>query len=287
MGNTPTNAPYEGKLVERLVLVVGCAGARGPVPAALSAAPTRQGVGGPISRCDGQRRHPPQEPSYTGPRGARRGCSSTATPWSPMPGRSCSMRSWNDRPAVCVLYDEGAPPGESSAAEERRRRALRGARGIRCVPSRPRASRRSSPGSSARRPSPTRWPRRGAVSFARWSARSTARGRADGRRDRCRSGASRLSDPAGSVRRGLAQPRSTSKAAGGPGRRSSSGRTPRVHARVARIPARGGTRPRDVSARGISSSGRARSSLPQALLVRAPVTGVFSEGVPRRSGRWG
>ena len=30
----------------------------------------------------------------------------------------------NDRPAVCVLYDEGTPPGESWADQERDRRAL-------------------------------------------------------------------------------------------------------------------------------------------------------------------
>ena len=40
----------------------------------------------------------------------------------------------NDRPAVCVLYDEGAPPGESWAAQERDRRALPRRRRLRRVP---------------------------------------------------------------------------------------------------------------------------------------------------------
>ena len=38
-----------------------------------------------------------------------------------------------DRPAVCVLYDEGAPPGRVVGGEERRRKALRGAGRLRRV----------------------------------------------------------------------------------------------------------------------------------------------------------
>ena len=65
-------------------------------------------------------------------------------------GHDPARRLVNDRPAVCVLYDEGAPAGESSGAEERHRRALRGARGARTPSTAPSGSRRSSPGSSAR-----------------------------------------------------------------------------------------------------------------------------------------
>ena len=42
----------------------------------------------------------------------------------------------NDRPAVCVLYDEGAPAGRVVGAEERRRRALPGAGRLRRLLSR-------------------------------------------------------------------------------------------------------------------------------------------------------
>ena len=56
----------------------------------------------------------------------------------------------NDRPAVCVLYDEGAPPGESFAMKNvigEHYRELAASDG---VLSRGRRSRRSSPASSGR-----------------------------------------------------------------------------------------------------------------------------------------
>ena len=52
----------------------------------------------------------------------------------------------NDRPTVCVLYDEGAPARRELGGEERHRRALPRARGVgRLLPRRD-ASRRSSAG---------------------------------------------------------------------------------------------------------------------------------------------
>ncbi len=78
-----------------------------------------------------------------------------------------------DRPAVCVLYDEGAPPGESWAAknvvgEHYQELAASGAF------YRAEASRRSSPASSARSSGRTSSPRNGAGRSSRSSARSTA-----------------------------------------------------------------------------------------------------------------
>ena len=87
-------------------------------------------------------------------RSSRR-CSSTRTSSSATRARSCSTLSSGDRPAVCVLYDEGAPAGRVVGGEERRRRALPGARGVRRASIAPSASRRSSPGSSARSSSRT------------------------------------------------------------------------------------------------------------------------------------
>ena len=61
----------------------------------------------------------------------------------------------NDRPAVCVLYDEGAPRGRELGAEERHRRALPRARDLRRRSIERSASRTSSRASSARSRIPT------------------------------------------------------------------------------------------------------------------------------------
>jgi len=114
MGNTPTNAPYEGRFVERLV------GWRD----ATQAAPQLLFRPHPRDR-EWQTRFTAalasngcavQEPSYT----------DIETLATLLQHGDCVVANAgtilldalvNDRPAVCVLYDEGAPAGESWAAK--------------------------------------------------------------------------------------------------------------------------------------------------------------------------
>ena len=87
-----------------------------------------------------------------------------------------------DRPAVCVLYDEGAPPGRVVGGEERRRRALPGARSLRRLLS-GRALRRGRLGDRARARAAGRARRATAPSGgAGRGRRGRPRGRARGRR---------------------------------------------------------------------------------------------------------
>ena len=115
MGNTPTNAPFEGRFVERLLSWWDGAGATRfqllfrPHPRdkdwreRFGAAAGRDGVF-------------VQEPSYTDlddlaallQHGDVVVCNA---------GTIMLDALVNDRPVVCVLYDEGAPPGESWAAK--------------------------------------------------------------------------------------------------------------------------------------------------------------------------
>jgi hypothetical protein len=112
MGNTPTNAPYEGRFVERLV---AWRNASPHAPQLLFRPHPRDrdwrvrfdaalGGGGTAV----------QEPSYT----------DLETLATLLQHGDCVVANAgtilldalvNDRPAVCVLYDEGAPPGESWA----------------------------------------------------------------------------------------------------------------------------------------------------------------------------
>ena len=114
MGNTPTNAPYEGRFVERLVAW----------REAISNAPQLLFRPHPRDRewqirfaaalaADGAA---VQEPSYT----------DIETLATLLQHGDCVVANAgtilldalvNDRPAVCVLYDEGAPEGESWAAK--------------------------------------------------------------------------------------------------------------------------------------------------------------------------
>jgi CDP-glycerol glycerophosphotransferase (TagB/SpsB family) len=114
MGNTPTNAPYEGRFVERLVAW----------REAISNAPQFLFRPHPRDRewqirfaaalaADGAA---VQEPSYT----------DIETLATLLQHGDCVVANAgtilldalvNDRPAVCVLYDEGAPEGESWAAK--------------------------------------------------------------------------------------------------------------------------------------------------------------------------
>jgi CDP-glycerol glycerophosphotransferase (TagB/SpsB family) len=114
MGNTPTNAPYEGRFVERLVAW----------RAATANAPQFLFRPHPRDR-EWRTRFAPalaasgtavQEPSYT----------DLEVLATLLQHGDCVVANAgtilldalvNDRPAVCVLYDEGAPPGESWAAK--------------------------------------------------------------------------------------------------------------------------------------------------------------------------
>jgi CDP-Glycerol:Poly(glycerophosphate) glycerophosphotransferase len=114
MGNTPTNAPYEGRFVERLV----------EWQAATAGAPQllfrphprdrewRTRFAAALAGSDAA----VQEPSYT----------DLEVLATLLQHGDCVVANAgtilldalvNDRPAVCVLYDEGAPPGESWAAK--------------------------------------------------------------------------------------------------------------------------------------------------------------------------
>jgi CDP-glycerol glycerophosphotransferase (TagB/SpsB family) len=115
MGNTPTNAPYEGRFVER-ILSWWEQSARDRFQLLFRPHPRdrewreRFGVAG------GRQGVFVQEPSYTDleeltvllQHGDVVVCNA---------GTILLDALVNDRPAVCVLYDEGAPPGESWAAK--------------------------------------------------------------------------------------------------------------------------------------------------------------------------
>ena len=116
MGNTPTNAPYEGRFVERLVGWWDGT-ARDALPAPLPAASARQGLARAVRR--GRR--------------VGRASSSRSRATRDLDDLAALLQHGdvvvcnagtilldalvNDRPVVCVLYDEGAPPGESWAAK--------------------------------------------------------------------------------------------------------------------------------------------------------------------------
>ena len=115
MGNTPTNAPYEGRFVERLVAWWE-ENARDRFQLLVRPHPrdkewrerfARRGARG---RATCRRR-------ATATSTTSRRSSSTATSSSATRARSSWTRSSTTGPSVCVLYDEGAPPGESWAAK--------------------------------------------------------------------------------------------------------------------------------------------------------------------------
>jgi len=112
MGNTPTNAPYEGRFVERLV---EWRDATEGAPQLLFRPHPRDGEWrdrfAAALRASGTA---VQEPSYT----------DLETLATLLQHGDCVVANAgtilldalvNDRPAVCILYDEGAPPGESWA----------------------------------------------------------------------------------------------------------------------------------------------------------------------------
>jgi CDP-glycerol glycerophosphotransferase (TagB/SpsB family) len=115
MGNHPANAPYEGLLVERLVAWRGSTpGAPQllfrPHPLDRHQWPIRFAAALEASGCG------VMQPSYTDMdvlATLLRHCDCVVA----NAGTILLDTLVNDRPAVCVLYDEGAPPGESWAAK--------------------------------------------------------------------------------------------------------------------------------------------------------------------------
>ncbi|MBA3401477.1 MAG: CDP-glycerol glycerophosphotransferase family protein [Actinobacteria bacterium] len=115
MGNTPTNTPYEGRLVER-VLAWWEDAARDRIQLLFRPHPRDKEWRERFGAAVGREGVFVQEPSYTDleelaillQHGDAVVCNA---------GTILLEALVNDRPAVCVLYDEGAPPGESWAAK--------------------------------------------------------------------------------------------------------------------------------------------------------------------------
>ena len=113
-GNTPTNAPYEGRFVERLVAWWSSSGAVTRFQLLLRPHPRDRDWRERFGPALGEAGCAVQEPSYTD-------LEALATI---LQHADCVVSNAgtilldalvNDRPAVCVLYDEGAPPGERHA----------------------------------------------------------------------------------------------------------------------------------------------------------------------------
>lgn len=116
MGNTPTNAPYEKSFVERVVRWWDETGARERLSLLFRPHPRDSDWEDRFSAARGREGMHVQPASYTD-------LDVLATL---LQHGSCVVSNAgtivldalvNDRPTVCVLYDEGAPPGESWAAK--------------------------------------------------------------------------------------------------------------------------------------------------------------------------
>jgi hypothetical protein len=114
MGNTPTNAPYEGRFVERLV--AWCRSTPGAPQLLFRPHPRDREWEPRFAAALGSDGAGVQQPSYT----------DIETLATLLQHGDCVVANAgtilldalvNDRPAVCVLYDEGAPQGESWAAK--------------------------------------------------------------------------------------------------------------------------------------------------------------------------
>jgi hypothetical protein len=114
MGNTPTNAPHEGRFVERLVAWWEESGARERFSLLFRPHPRdrewRERFGAGLSRASAA----VQEPSFTDLETLALLLQHGEVVVSNA-GTILLDALANDRPAVCTLYDEGAPPGESWA----------------------------------------------------------------------------------------------------------------------------------------------------------------------------
>ncbi len=115
MGNTPTNAPYEGRLVERVVAWWEDT-ARDRFQVIFRPHPRDRDWKERYSRAQGREGLCVQQPSFTD-------LDQLAVLLQHVDVAVANAGTVfldaliNDRPAVCVLYDEGAPPGESWAAK--------------------------------------------------------------------------------------------------------------------------------------------------------------------------
>jgi CDP-glycerol glycerophosphotransferase (TagB/SpsB family) len=113
-GNTPTNAPYEGRFVERLVDWWSASGAAARFQLLFRPHPRDRDWRKRFGPAFGPAASAVQEPSYTD-------LEALATILQHVDcvvsnaGTILLDALVNDRPAVCVLYDEGAPPGERHA----------------------------------------------------------------------------------------------------------------------------------------------------------------------------
>ncbi|HUF01271.1 MAG TPA: CDP-glycerol glycerophosphotransferase family protein [Gaiellaceae bacterium] len=115
MGNTPTNAPYEGRFVERL-LQWWQEGARDRFQLLVRPHPRDKDWRERFAAAHGIADALLQEPSYTDLEELAT-LLQHANAVVANAGTILLDALVNDRPAVCVLYDEGAPPGESWAAK--------------------------------------------------------------------------------------------------------------------------------------------------------------------------
>jgi CDP-Glycerol:Poly(glycerophosphate) glycerophosphotransferase len=114
MGNTPTNAPYEARFVERLVSWWEQSGQHARFSLLFRPHPRDRRWRERFAPALGRQGIAVQEPSFT----------DLETLAVLLEHGDCVVSNAgtilldalvNDRPAVCVLYDEGGPPGESSA----------------------------------------------------------------------------------------------------------------------------------------------------------------------------
>ena len=154
-GNTPTNAPYEGRFVERLVELAASEAARSARPQLLFRPHPRDTEWRErFAAALGAEDAAVQEPSYT----------DLETLATLLQHVDCVVANAgtilldslvNDRPAVCVLYDEGAPAARAACGAERDRRALRRAHPLRRVPPGEQLRRGRRRASSGRSPDPT------------------------------------------------------------------------------------------------------------------------------------
>jgi hypothetical protein len=115
MGNTPTNAPYEGRFVERMISWWEGSG-RDRFQLLFRPHPRDRYWQDRFGAASGRDGVFVQEPSYTDLEELatllQHGDAVVANA-----GTILLDALVNDRPAVCTLYDEGAPPGESWAAK--------------------------------------------------------------------------------------------------------------------------------------------------------------------------
>ena len=116
MGNTPTNTPYEPLFFERLLGWWEETWLAGAVLAALPPTSAGQEVGAAVRSGDGRAGAAVQPADEADMRSLAVMLQYGACVVSNA-GTILLDSLVNDRPAVCVLYDEGAPPGETWAAK--------------------------------------------------------------------------------------------------------------------------------------------------------------------------